>query len=144
MKWFGTVEPIATMRVSLGLERMKIVLRELRCDSFLPLTTAVAESLGCRLDDSPGMVAAVCQPSRLHKVMLSHEFLDVPLHRSNGVNQPSILVHELAHLQDVFATRGRGEVYTFFAAQRLALSSPEQALNNSDNISGYVTDAHLS
>ena len=41
-------------------------------------------------------------------------------------------------MPEVLNTRGIGETYNFHWARLLARSSPYEALNNSDNVAGYV------
>jgi hypothetical protein len=73
--------------------------------------------------------------------MLSHSFFELRKTSSMMDSRVSTLIHELAHLPGVLGTRNVDETYHFYRALMLAKHSPQEALNNSDNIAGYVMDA---
>lgn len=139
MEWFGTTSVTARDRILRGLEQLLAYAATLDCSSFLPHSKETIERFGCSMPaDSAGVVAAVCPIPGVRKIFLAKGFFELRETSMNFDSQVSTLIHELAHLPEVFGTRGPGEVYFFSKARRLALSSPDDALNNSDNIAGYV------
>lgn len=137
--WFGTTKVTDKDHVTRGLQRLLACASSLQCNSFLPHTPKTMEQFGCNMPaNKPGVVAAVCPLPGVRIIFLERSFFQLREFSFDLDSQISTLIHEIAHLPEVFGTPGMNEVYSFSKARSLALHSADAALNNSDNIAAFV------
>lgn len=121
--WFGTqqAEGIATVRQTLVASR-----------SFANGATYLC---AVKSDARLGDYYAYVRPDKSFVITLGYFFFNAP--ESGFSSKPGVLVHELSHFALAGATKDP-DIYGPDAAKSLALSNPERARSNAENIEYFV------
>jgi peptidyl-Lys metalloendopeptidase len=121
--WFGVQQPdgIAKVRQTLSASRV-----------YADGTTYLC---AVRSDAKLGDYYAYVSPDKSFVITLGYFFFNAP--ESGFSSKPGVLVHELSHFTLAGATQDP-DIYGPDAAKSIALSNPEKAISNAENIEYFV------
>lgn len=138
--WFGTTDQAARSTIANGLARMRGVLELLTPSNFIRYTGKMTRNPGpggCISRNSPGAVAEVCAPdTATHTIVIKLSFCELRDRHASLDSKLLTLVHEVSHFNDVFGSRDIK--YSTWSAKIMAKSKDARAIENADNIAGYV------
>ena len=138
-EWFGRDDELTRKNIASGLVKLIAALKTLTSANFVRYTPDFGAAQGCAPNSPSGQAAAVCQSDVKNKIIaftrLYCDLLDISAGKDSKL---SVLIHEVAHFDDVL--NARYHAYGVRKSKALAIVHPEAAIENSDNYAGYVCE----
>ena len=137
---FGTKDESVRQRLVSCLPLLRKVLDDLRPKNFVRTSEDVIRRLGCTPSNKniKDELASVCSPNTAtHTICIAPKFCTTRDFDMYGDSQLATIVHEASHFHDTFSSQDI--VYSMSTGQKIwAKGHPDQAINNADNIAGYI------
>jgi peptidyl-Lys metalloendopeptidase len=137
---FGTKDESVRQRLTSCLPRLRKVLDDLGPKNFVRTSEDMMRHLGCTPSNKNVMdeLASVCSPNTAtHTICIAPKFCTTRDFDMYGDSQLATIVHEASHFHDTFSSQDI--VYSMSTGQKIwAKEHPDQAINNADNIAGYI------
>ncbi|QIE25473.1 Lysine-specific metallo-endopeptidase [Caballeronia sp. SBC1] len=137
---FGTKDEAVRQRLIACLPRLRKVLDDLGPKNFVRTSEDLIRHLGCMPSNKnvSNELASVCGPNTAtHTICIAPKFCTTREYDMYGDSQLATIVHEASHFHDTFSSED--VIYTMTSYQKMwAKEHPDRAINNADNIAGYI------
>lgn len=136
-QWFGKQDDEIRTFLQSGLKKGILVLKGLDRKNFIKYTDDFGSALGCSPGGPPNQAAAVCKTNvATHTIAVTDIFCVLRPTSGSADSKMSVLVHEMSHFIDVFATEDL--VYYMGESLKLAEANVEAPRRNADSFAGYI------